>query len=188
MSPQGSNLHRIDPKIALRSPDGELTSLESVKFEKYLVVQLVRYFGCLPCQDWLRELDRSRDDLARRGASATAVGGSADYQAQWLRDERAVAMPLFLDPDHLLRQAVDMTKPLGIRLADPRGVRSYVRSLASGNRPQKITKDTVRSPGVVILDKNFAVVWRHEGSRIGDYPSHQEVLAALEAIQDSTSQ
>ena len=148
----------------------------------YLVIQLVRYFGCLPCQDWLIGLDRMGADLAARGAVATAVGGSTDYQARWLRDERGVSMPLLLDPEHAFREAVDMTAPLGMRLADPRGISAYVASFARGNRPQWITKDTVRSPGVVILDRNLAVVWRHEGVRIGDYPTHATVLDALDGM------
>ncbi|AXT86349.1 hypothetical protein C6I20_14970 [Aeromicrobium sp. A1-2] len=146
------------------------------------VVQLVRYFGCLPCQDWLVELDRLRPELELRGASPAAVGGSADYQAQYLKDERGVQMPIYLDPTHAFRDAVDMTRPLGLKLANPRGAAAYVGSLRRGFRPQKITKDTVRSPGVVIVDSHGAIKWRYEGTRIGDYPPHAEVLAALEKL------
>jgi hypothetical protein len=79
----------------------------------------VRYFGCLPCQDWLLKLSQATPSLTSLDASAIAVGGSADYQARWLRDEWGVQMPLVLDPQHRFRTAVEATKPLGVRMLDP---------------------------------------------------------------------
>jgi peroxiredoxin len=70
-----------------------------------LVVQLVRYFGCLPCQQGLIDLDRAAHEITLLGAVAVAVGGSADYQARWLRHERGVKIPLLLDPAQRLRAA-----------------------------------------------------------------------------------
>lgn len=112
-----------------------------------LVVQLVRYFGCLPCQEWLIDLDRHAGPLAELGAAAIAVGGSADYQARWLQQKRHVCMPLLLDPHHQLRDAVGFGT-LGARLLDPRGLSSYIHTLSSGLRPQRVTRDTVQAPGV----------------------------------------
>lgn len=169
----------IPTDLLLREPTGAETPFPSPKPGRYTVVQVVRYFGCLPCQDWLVELDRLRPELAVLDADAAAIGGSADYQAQWLQQERGVSMRLYLDPDHRFRQAVEMTEPLGWKLANPRGAAAYVRSLRRGYRPQKITRDTVRSPGVVIVDSERHVVWSHEGSRIGDYPDHAVILRAL---------
>ena len=165
--------------LTVFDPEGRPTVLPVPVPGRYLVVQLVRYFGCLPCQEWLVGLDKLRAELDVLGADAAAVGGSADYQAAWLRDERGVTMVLFVDPLHVFRHAVEMERPLGWRLANPRGVAAYVRSLRHGYAPQKVTKDTVRSPGVVIIDSDRLVVWRHEGTRIGDYPEHSAVLAAL---------
>jgi peroxiredoxin len=168
--------------LPLTTPDGGDVDLASLAGPRWLVVQLVRYFGCLPCQEWLAALDRASDDLAVRGARAAAVGGSADYQARWLRDERGVRIPLLLDPDHALRDVVGAAAPLGPRLADPRGLGSYARALARGNRPRRITRDTVRSPGVVILDRQLTVRWLHVGRRIGDYPRIADVLGAIEGL------
>lgn len=172
--------------LTLFQPDGTPVALQLPAPGRYLVVQLVRYFGCLPCQEWLVDIDRLRVQLNERGADAAAVGGSADYQAEWLRDERGVTMPLYLDPDHVFRKAVEMSRPLGWRMANPRGAAAYVRSLRHGFKPQKVTKDTVRSPGVVIVDSEGRIVWRHEGSRIGDYPAHAEILAALDHLSSAS--
>lgn len=98
-----------------------------------LVLQLVRYFGCLPCQQWLIELDRASAQLATHSARPIAVGGSADYQARWLRDEQGVRLPLLLDPDQRLRDALQVGRLRG-RLLDPRGLASYSRAMRAGLR------------------------------------------------------
>lgn len=180
--------HRVDGSlggIPLRTPDGEPTSLAQFR-DGWLVLQLVRYFGCLPCQEWLIELDRRRTALAELGVQVAAVGGSADYQARWLASERAVTMPLLLDPEQSLRAALDLGIPLGWRLLDPRGLASYATNLARGRRPQAITHDTVRSPAVVVLDPGLVPRWRFEGRRIGDYPSHAAVVTAVQRLLAGT--
>jgi hypothetical protein len=168
--------------LTIFEPTGTATTFPTPPPGRYTVVQVVRYFGCLPCQDWLVKLDALGPELESRGADAAAVGGSADYQAQWLQTERGVTMPLYVDPTHAFREAVEMVRPLGWRLVNPRGIASYLRSLFRGFRPQKITRDTVRSPGVVIVDDARRIVWSHEGQRIGDYPEHATVLAALDRL------
>ncbi len=167
-------------EIPLLDPDGEPTSL-GAQAGTFLVLQLVRYFGCLPCQQWLIELDHASTRLATLGARPVAVGGSADYQARWLRDEREVRTPLLLDPDQRLRDALQVGR-IGSRLLDPRGLASYGRAMRAGLRPQRITRDTVQAPGVVILDAQLNVRWRHVGKRIGDYPPLSAVLDALHPL------
>ncbi len=66
--------------IALADAYGEPTTMGAFHADP-LVVILVRYFGCLPCQDFVREVDRSIDRFPE-GSRVIAVGGSADYQAR----------------------------------------------------------------------------------------------------------
>lgn len=167
--------------LPMAGPDGESRQLGDVLTAPLTIVQLVRYFGCLPCQDWLVELDRRADELADRGVGAVAIGGSADYQAQWLRDEKGVTIPLLLDPEHTIRPHVDAMEPLGMKMLNPKGAAAYARSLRRGYKPQKVTKDTVRSPGVVALEKDGTVRKSWIGARIGDYPPLDQVLAELDA-------
>lgn len=165
----------VPADLTLATPEGDMVRVGDLAGGQLLVVQLVRYFGCLPCQDWLIRLDRASLALAEHGILVAAVGGSADYQARWLRDERGVTMPLYLDVDHRFRRAVSAEEPLGHRLLDPRGALAYARSLTRGFRPQTITRDAVRSPGVVIFDRGLDVRWQHRGTRIGDYPPLEAV-------------
>jgi len=170
------DLQRLD-EVLLRDPDGGATTLAASAGD-LLVFQLVRYFGCLPCQQWLVKLDRAAPQLHALGARPLAIGGSADYQAQWLHNGRDVTMPLLLDPGQRVRDALQLS-PIGVRLLDPRGLASYGRALRAGFRPQRITRDTVQAPGVVIVDTHGEVCWQHIGRRIGDYPPLADVIAAV---------
>lgn len=160
--------------IPLLTPDGEPTSLAAFTGTP-LVIQFVRYFGCLPCQAYLRALDERAGELHAMGVKPIAVGGSADYQARWLRDT-GVAMSLLLDPDQRLREAVGFGSLSGRQLMAPRGLRSYAAAVLSGIRPQRITADVMRSPGIAILDAKHDVRWTYEGTALGDYPSLDEVF------------
>jgi len=57
----------VPADVALGTPDGGAAVLGDFVTEGYLVVQLVRYFGCLPCQEWLIGLDRAAGVLAVAG-------------------------------------------------------------------------------------------------------------------------
>lgn len=167
----------VPTNLELRTPDGAAASLGDVLTQPLTIVQLVRYFGCLPCQDWLVALDQQAHRLAEQGIAVAAIGGTADYQATWLREEKGVRMPLLLDPDHQVREHVDAMKKLVGRLASPRGMASYASALANGYRVQKPTRDAMRSPGVIVLDQTGKVRYRHIGTRLGDYPDLDELMA-----------
>jgi len=47
----------VPADLTVITPEGELVPVSSLVTGRLLVVQLVRYFGCLPCQDWLMQLD-----------------------------------------------------------------------------------------------------------------------------------
>lgn len=173
------DLHSTVPgDLELLTADGERVTTGEVFTAELTVVQLVRYFGCLPCQEWLVGLDRQAGTWRQQGCAVVAIGGSADYQARWLRDERGITVPLFLDPDHAFRERVGAGATLGARLLHPRGAAAYARSLRHGFRPQRITRDTTRSPGVVVVDRSGTVRWQYVGERIGDYPP----LAAVKLV------
>lgn len=165
--------------MSLRTPDGESVRLADHLTEPRTVVQLVRYFGCLPCQEWAVEFDARRGEFAERGTGTLIIGGSADYQARWLAEEKGVTSPMLLDPHNQFREAVGAQKRLVGKLLHPLGAASYLHAVRAGYQLQKPTKDALASPGVVILEKDGTMVWRHVGARLGDYPSVDELLTVV---------
>ena len=165
---------RADGTLPLSTPDGAPLRLDAFAGST-LVVQLVRYFGCLPCQVYLRDLDGRAGALAAVGARAIAIGGSADYQARWLRDS-GITMPLLLDPPGTFREWAGLGNLGRRQMLAPRGIRSYLSAVAAGVRPTRPTADVMRSPGIVILDADLALRWVHEGTALGDYPPLDTVI------------
>lgn len=140
-----------------------------------LVIILVRYFGCLPCQAYLAEIDGLIDAFPS-GAGVVAVGGSAAYQARWLRDTKGIRMPMLIDEQEALRSLLGIGDLDGRGLAAARGWRAYGRALVGGFRPQLPTRHARRAPGIVALDRDLTVRWTHTGSTLGDYPPVDELV------------
>lgn len=47
----------VPADLTVITPKGDPVPVASLVTGRLLVVQLVRYFGCLRCQDWLMQLD-----------------------------------------------------------------------------------------------------------------------------------
>ncbi len=164
-----------DPRsVTLHDPDGQPVPFSELSADP-LVVILVRYFGCLPCQAYLQDVDAARERFPAE-ARVVAIGGSADYQARWLRDTQGIDTPLLLDPDQQIRAIAELGDLTRRQLLSPRGAANYVQAMRRGLRPQKITRDTVRSPGVAVFDSDLQVTWTYQGRRLGDYPNVDEVV------------
>ena len=169
--------------IELTDPEGNPTNLGRFGADP-LVVILVRYFGCLPCQDYVRAADRAHDRFAS-GSRVIAVGGSADYQARWLRDTKDVTMPLLLDPAHRVRALADLGDLTPRQLSRLGGWRNYLRAMRHGFRPQVPTVDARKAPGVVVFQSDFSVAWVHRGEMMGDYPPIDDLIARVDSLTSS---
>jgi peroxiredoxin len=75
------------------------------------ILVIPRYYGCLPCRDYLRRLSASLDQVEARGGAALAVSAGADHQARWLMEEQGVRFPLLVDPDRRVHTALEL--PVG---------------------------------------------------------------------------
>ncbi len=56
---------------------------------------------------------------------------------------------------------------------------SLVRSLVHGFRPQVLTADATKAPGIVIFDSEFNVTWVHRGEMLGDYPPVDDLIERI---------
>ena len=166
--------------IALADADGNPFTLGEIGADP-LVVVLVRYFGCLPCQEFVRDLDGELDRFPT-GTRVIAVGGSADYQARWLRDTKGVEMPLLLDPDQEVRGVAGVGDLTARQMSSLGGASNYVKSLVHGFRPQVPTTDATKAPGIVIFDSDFNVTWVHHGEMLGDYPTVDDLIERVESL------
>lgn len=176
MSTVGSpNVARGDvvADVELLTPAGAPARLSSV-LTRRTVVPIVRYYGCMPCRNFLHQLESVRDELARGGVDVVGVGRAADYQATYLA-EHGITYPLLLDPDEALYRAIGLGRFPWWKVLAPGTWLRYVRA-AKGARQGRITNHPLQSPGVVILDPDRSVVFVFRGETIGDYPPVRDVV------------
>lgn len=144
------------------------------------VLAIPRYYGCLPCRDYLRQVSERYEDVEAAGGSALGVSVGADYQARWLSEKYAIRFPLLVDPERRIYDALDLPRKWWVGL-NPRGWWNYGRAIARGNRQGKIIEPN-QLPGVALLDANANAVWIHRGRALGDYPSVDLVLTELQKL------
>jgi peroxiredoxin len=172
-------------EIRLTDPDGGATTLGDVAADP-LVVILMRYFGCLPCQEYISEAERVLDDMPD-GTGIVGIAGSAAYQARWLRDTKEVKLPLLLDPDEQVRAVAELGNLSTASWATPQGWRNYLGSMQRGFRPQIPTSDALKAPGIVVFDKEFVALWVHRGETLGDYPPIDDLVLKIHELADAES-
>lgn len=163
--------------ISVQTAQGEPVRLGDL-VDRPTVLVIPRYYGCLPCRDYLRQLSERLDQVQARGGGALGVSVGADYQARWLMEEQGVRFPLLVDPDRRVHDALELPRKWWVGL-NPRGWWNYARALARGNRQGKII-DPNQLPGLALLDADAQAVWVHRGRALGDYPKIERVLARLE--------
>ncbi len=140
------------------------------------ILPIVRYYGCMPCRDFLFGLENARSDLGADSLRIVGLGKAADYQAKYLM-QNGIGYELLLDPEENLYQALQLRRFGWWMILDPRMWWRYLRSLRS-SRQGKITNHPLQSPGVVILGEDLTVIYLHRGESIGDYPPVDDVIRA----------
>ena len=167
-------------EITLADPDGNAVVLGDYRANP-LVVILVRYFGCLPCQDYLGQLSESGRWLPA-DADVVAVGGSAAYQARWLRDNKGVSIPLLLDSGERVRSIAAVGNLSARQMTSWQGATNYLKALRHGYLPQVPTGDALKAPGIIVFDREFDPLWVHRGETLGDYRTVDELAATVGAL------
>lgn len=170
-------------EIALTDPDGGSTTLGEQSGDP-LVVILMRYFGCLPCQEYVADAEAALDRFPE-GTAVVAIAGSAAYQARWLRDTKGVGVPLLLDPDEHVRSLADLGNLSSTSWLGPKGWRNYLGSMQRGFRPQIPTGDALKAPGIIVFGKDHAILWVHRGKTLGDYPLVGDLVTKVQELADS---
>lgn len=162
------------PPVTLTEVGGRPVALDSL-VTRPTIVPLVRYYGCMPCQAFLRQLARLQPELDDLGVGVLGVGGAADFQARHLMDT-GVGFPLLLDADHNLYAALDVNRIRWWKLLSLFTWCKYFRA-ARHARQGRITGHVLQAPGLVILDPGLTVRFLYRGQTLGDYPPIAEVVA-----------
>ena len=193
MTPLGNVRPVALSAVELRSLDGASTALQQYLGTGLTLVQLVRYYGCLPCQQTLVSYHDHRRAFEERGVEVVVVGVAATFQARNLRDRHGITFPLLLDPEQRLYRALELRRLRWIDLLRPRTwsrylpvfVRRYVTRRLDGPAQGRIVGDLLQLPGLALLDADGALLWVHRGAVLGDYPPLDEVLRRIDDLRSA---
>ena len=113
------------------------------------------------------------------GARVVVVGTGADWQAERLMAE-GMPFECLVDPEANLYRALGIGRVgLGEWLR-PSTIRRYLRAIRRGGRQGRITGDWRRLSGVALIGTDRRLLWSYRADGVGDYPSTDEVVRAVE--------
>ncbi len=128
----------------------------------------------------LSQLATVHSDIVERGGDVIGIAPAADYQATHLM-ETSIPFDLYLDPDHTLSERLDLgEQSLWSFLFNVNAWWKYLSAFARHRRQGKVTQSYTVLPAVMVVDASGTLTYLHRGAGIADYPSLDEVLAALD--------
>ena len=67
----------------------------------------------------------------------------------------------------------------------PKSMANYAKVIAKARQGKVRPKDSIRTPGMVILDPDLNVAYRFEGNALGDYPDVDDIVGRLQRLLDN---
>jgi len=126
----------------------------------------------------LTQLRERQPELDELDVHLLGVATREDYQAQKLMDD-GLGVELLLDPDDQIRRLLGSEQRFEWwRLLHPLGAASYLRAARQARRFDPIWAEATQRPGILLLDASLEVRWSKMGTRLGDYPTANEVIKA----------
>src|SRR5262245_36986616 len=170
------------PELDLSTADGGVLSLTSFRGHP-LVAVCIRYYGCIPCLDYLAQLREAHQAFVQRRARVIAVGTGAVVQARRLTQE-GMLFSCLVDETAALHRALGIGRVSWSTVLRATTYGNYWRAWRRGARPGRVTGDPQRLSGVAIFDAAGRLRWIHRSGTIGDYPAVTTVLAELDRLRD----
>ncbi len=119
-------------------------------------------------------------ELAANGAKILAVGTGAAFQAEHLMATR-YDFECLVDPERNLYQALGIGHIALNQWLRISTWRKYLRSRGQAEQG-RITGDPLQAPGVAVFDTDGVLRFLHRGVTLADYPTVDEVTAAVRRI------
>jgi hypothetical protein len=117
------------------------------------------------------------EELRKRGAEPIVIGnGPVDFAAHFKLDIGFEA-ELYTDPSLKTYRAAEMKRMRGI----PKVITAVkaIKAVTEGHFQSRTQGDAGQLGGVVIIDREGRVLYRHVSEEPGDHPSTEEILAAV---------
>jgi hypothetical protein len=121
-------------------------------------------------------------DITAQGAKLYAIGNGAPPFAAAFLEEMPVAFEVFTDPGRETYRELGMKRSLLGNLS-PAVLKHGARAARKGHRQTRVRGDAHQNGGLVILDQDGGLVFRHVEAVAGDLVDLDEVVGALAALR-----
>ena len=111
------------------------------------------------------------------GGIAIVTMGSPE-QASGFRQRLALPFPVLADPDRQAYRAFHLGRGGVLQIAGPRVWLPGIKALFRGGAGKPIG-DVRQMPGAFVIDRQGLVRFSHYARHSADYPSHEEMIAAV---------
>ena len=134
------------------------------------------------CREQVAQLCGRLDRIRARGAELVVVGNGSPQHAQWFREDLAVPIPVFTDPELRSYRALGARSGL-LSVLHPGTFRSSWRALRAGLRQRRLMGKSLQQGAVVVVLPDGSMPYRYVSRFSGDHPDPDEVLKALPAAR-----
>lgn len=180
--------------VVLQDHEGRPIRLGDVWGDRPAVLVFIRHYGCVFCRDQAVKLHRLRDDFESSGVRLVIIGHGTPAMAASFRRSQGVDIPVLVDPDRRVYEAVGAKLATLPELIGPRQILAGLRAAIGSRLRQgdivvhqgRIIGNAAQLGGVLVVTPDGAVRYSHLAEDASDYPPAREVLAAARAVQASS--
>lgn len=177
------NIEESVGHLTVFRPDGTTARLGAAWSDRFVVLALVRHFGCIFCKEQVSTLREIVSDIHSFGAELVIVGSGSPQMAGFFAEDYAITTPVLTDPERRVYQALEVRRPPLLAFMDPRVFVRGVRALLRGHRQQSDHTnergDETQLGGVFIVRPGGTLAWAHRSAFAGDHPTNAATLSAL---------
>jgi peroxiredoxin len=180
--------------VVLQDHEGRPIRLGDVWRDRTAVLAFIRHYGCVFCRDQAVKLHRLRDDFEAAGVRLVMIGHGTPEMAASFRRAQGVDLPVLVDPDRRVYDAIGAKVATLSELIGPRQILAGLRAAVGSRLRQgdivvhqgRIIGHAAQLGGVLVVAPDGSVRYSHLAEEASDYPPAREVLAAARAVQANT--
>ena len=135
------------------------------------------------CREQVAQLRGVVDDIRSRGAELHVIGSGSVEQAAAFRRERALDVPLYVDPTLASYRAAGLRRDAAATL-HPRILKNVARTLGGGFRQGKTKGDAWQQGGAFVVAPSGELAFAQVSQVAGDHADPVEILRALQTLID----
>ena len=163
-------------KATVQDLNGQNHPMNSLWAEQPAVILFLRHFGCMFCQDHIKQAVALHGEFLEHGTKFYAIGHGTVEQAKAFVEANSVPFPVYCDPTKKIYDLAGFKRGFGIGLGSLRKARALMKE---GKRPGAPQGDPKQQGGALVILPGGDRVWSHRDKFVGDVADLRKMLSAV---------